>query len=66
MWRFIRPTINGQHLIARGLRRGPIYRTLLDRLRDAWLDGQIANPDQEHAALEKWIAEVESSDEERD
>lgn len=65
-WRFIRPTINGQYLIARGLRRGPIYRTLLGRLRDAWLDGRIATTDQEQAVLEGWIAEAESStDEER-
>jgi hypothetical protein len=41
-----------------GLKSGPLMGQLLARLRDAWLDGMIANPAQERETLQKWIAEA--------
>ncbi len=55
-WRHISPTIDGHDLYARGLSPGPVYRRILESLRDAWLDGEISTPDEEEALLEELIA----------
>jgi tRNA nucleotidyltransferase (CCA-adding enzyme) len=57
-WRYVRATLNGHDLRAMGLKSGPLMGQLLARLRDAWLDGMIANPAQERETLQKWIAEA--------
>jgi len=44
-------------LRARGLPPGPIYRTILKTLRDAWLDGRVKSPQEEQALLETLIAQ---------
>ena len=41
-WRDRRPTISGDDLKAMGVVPGPLYRRLLDRLRAAWIDGEVA------------------------
>jgi tRNA nucleotidyltransferase (CCA-adding enzyme) len=51
-WRKIIPTIDGHYLKERGIPPGPIYRTILERLRAAWLDGEIHSPDEENQLLE--------------
>lgn len=56
-WQFVKPTLTGHDLTAMGLPRGPLFGKLLHRLRDARLDGEITNPEQERAAVERWLAE---------
>jgi tRNA nucleotidyltransferase (CCA-adding enzyme) len=43
------PGVDGHFLRALGLPPGPIYGEILTRLRDAWLDGQITDPEQERS-----------------
>jgi tRNA nucleotidyltransferase (CCA-adding enzyme) len=54
-WRKIHPQITGHDLLARGLSRGPEFRWILDGLRAAWLDGEVTNPEEETALLEKLL-----------
>jgi tRNA nucleotidyltransferase (CCA-adding enzyme) len=51
-WRHVRPSTDGHRLRALGLPPGPRYRALLDRLRAARLDGEIATDDDEAALLQ--------------
>ncbi|MEJ2599633.1 MAG: CBS domain-containing protein [Anaerolineales bacterium] len=57
-WRKVTPTIDGHDLQQRGLPPGPIYRTILERLRAAWLDGEVNNADEENQLLELLLREV--------
>jgi tRNA nucleotidyltransferase (CCA-adding enzyme) len=51
------PLIDGNYLKAEfGLPPGPIYRIILDSLRDARLDGQVTNLDEERALVEGILA----------
>ncbi|WP_119071750.1 CBS domain-containing protein [Aggregatilinea lenta] len=51
-WQFVRPTVDGRAVGAlTGLKPGPAYGTLLRRLRQAWLDGEIGSPEAERALL---------------
>lgn len=54
-WRKIEPTIDGHYLKAIGIPPGPIYRVLLEKLRDAWLDGKIKTAEEEKACLESFL-----------
>jgi tRNA nucleotidyltransferase (CCA-adding enzyme) len=56
--RAITPTVDGRTLRARGLRPGPVYRTILGALRAAWLDGEIRSEAEEQALLEHLLANV--------
>ena len=40
------PLLTGNDLLAPGLPPGPMYKTLLQRVRDAQLDGEIATRDE--------------------
>jgi len=55
-WQKITSTTSGHDLRRRGLPPGPIYRRILDDLRNAWLDGKITTEAEEIALLEKLIA----------
>jgi tRNA nucleotidyltransferase (CCA-adding enzyme) len=57
-WQKITPTIDGNTLKARSVPPGPIYRTILERLRAAWLDGEINNPEEENQLLELLLRDV--------
>jgi tRNA nucleotidyltransferase (CCA-adding enzyme) len=57
-WRAIKPKTTGHDLKKRGLSPGPEYKTLLRKLRAAWLDGEIMTPEQEAALLDKLIKSV--------
>ncbi len=48
----MRPITTGNYLRERGIRPGPIYREVLDSLRDAWIDGNLTSEKQEKALLE--------------
>ncbi len=53
--RAIKPALTGNRLIELGLTRGPAFRTLLDAVRDARLDGDVATAaDEEALALRIW------------
>lgn len=56
-WQHMRPTITGHDLRARGLPPGPAYRTILNGLRRAWLDGEITTPAEEAALLEALLSQ---------
>lgn len=58
-WRWRRPTITGDELIARGLAPGPRYRQILNRLRFAWIDRAIHSAEDEAALLQR-ILEAEN------
>ncbi len=55
-WRHVHPTVSGHTLQARGLTPGPSFRKILRRLRDAWLDGDVKNEQEEQTLLEKLLA----------
>jgi tRNA nucleotidyltransferase (CCA-adding enzyme) len=55
-WTQIKPLTNGHDLKARGLTPGPRYKVILDRLRAAWLDGDVHSAGEEQALLDSLIA----------
>jgi tRNA nucleotidyltransferase (CCA-adding enzyme) len=54
-WRHVRPNNSGKSLQALGLPPSPLYRTILKALRDAWLDGNIQNAEEEETLLGKLL-----------
>lgn len=58
-WQAIEPGLDGNDLKSRGIPPGPVYRKILDSLRDAWLDGKVTNSSEESAHLEKILQELE-------
>lgn len=50
-WRWRRPTISGDELIAMDLEPGPLFRQILERLRFAWIDCEICSAEDEAALL---------------
>jgi len=51
-WRFVRPTVSGHDIHElTALPPGPLYGALLQRLRQAWLDGEAHNEAEERALL---------------
>jgi tRNA nucleotidyltransferase (CCA-adding enzyme) len=55
-WKYTVPAATGHELMRRGLPRGPEYRTILTRLRAAWLDGEISSIEEENALLEEILS----------
>ncbi len=51
-WRHVQPKTTGETLKARGVPPGPSYKKILNRLRAAWLDGEVKSAAQETALLE--------------
>ncbi len=56
-WRHVKPLTTGDNLVRRGLPPGPGYKTILGRLREARLDGEIKTDEEETSLLEKLIRE---------
>ena len=50
-WRHVKPTLNGNDLRALGLKPGPQFRTILDQLRAARIDGNVHTRNDERAFL---------------
>jgi len=46
-WRHVKPKTNGHVLKKRGLLPGPRYKQILQRLREAWLDGEVKTVSEE-------------------
>jgi tRNA nucleotidyltransferase (CCA-adding enzyme) len=58
-WKKVLPITTGHDLRERGLRPGPLYRSILGSLRDAWLDGKIASAEEETELLERLLERAE-------
>jgi tRNA nucleotidyltransferase (CCA-adding enzyme) len=52
-WRHVKPRTTGHDLKKRGLTPGPAYKSILRRLREAWLDGEVKTVNEEMALREK-------------
>ena len=52
-WRHIQPKTTGHDLKKLGLEPGPRYQTILRKLRNSWLDGEVKNTKEEKVLLEK-------------
>ena len=55
-WRDQRPTINGHDLKTMGITPGPQYKRVLERLRFAWIDGDLRSVEEEQALLHQLLA----------
>ena len=51
-WRHVKPVTTGYDLMALGLTPGPQFKTILDQLRTAYLDGKITTQKQEKRLLQ--------------
>jgi tRNA nucleotidyltransferase (CCA-adding enzyme) len=56
-WRQIQPYTDGNSLQRMGLAPGPAYSRILDRLRDAWLDGEVKSRREENKFLKSLLEE---------
>ncbi len=56
------PLITGDDLIAMGLKPGPRFKVLLDRAREAQLDGLISTPEQAQELVRQRLGENEGGD----
>ena len=52
-WRHVKPKTNGHDLLKRGLPVGPRYQQILQRLQEAWLDGEVKTESEELKLLDK-------------
>lgn len=57
-WRNTRPRTDGNDLIRLGLQPGPRFREILERLRDAWIDGVIESEDEERELLHELLKDT--------
>ncbi len=57
--RFVEPEIDGEYLKAMGLKPGPLFGRILSALRDARLDGEVTNLEEERAFVEKMLTKSE-------
>jgi len=58
-WRLVETELSGDDLKAMGLKPGPIFRRLLEALRDARLDGKVSTREEEMVFLKKLLAAEE-------
>lgn len=56
-YRYVKPALSGHDLQSLGLVPGPGFGTVLDRLRDARLDGKVTNLAEERALAQQLIRE---------
>ncbi|RMF52597.1 MAG: CCA tRNA nucleotidyltransferase [Chloroflexota bacterium] len=59
--RHIKPSVDGNFLRELGLKPGPLFGKLLNRLRDAVLDGAAPTAEAQHALLKSWIEELQKN-----
>lgn len=58
-WRHVQPRADGETLRKLGVKPGPVYKTVLSRLRSAWLDGKVSSAKQETALLNRLLDELD-------
>ncbi len=58
--RFVEPEIDGEYLKAMGLRPSPLFGRILSTLRDARLDGEVSNLEEEKSFVEELLARGEA------
>ncbi|MEM7333582.1 MAG: hypothetical protein AAF490_15945 [Chloroflexota bacterium] len=56
-WQHISPTVNGDVLIAKGLKPSAQFKKILDLIDAAWLDGEIVDTASENAYLDQIITQ---------
>jgi tRNA nucleotidyltransferase (CCA-adding enzyme) len=54
-WMRVRPSLTGDDLIQLGVTPGPAYRTILQKIRAAWLDGEITSESEERQLLKDLV-----------
>jgi tRNA nucleotidyltransferase (CCA-adding enzyme) len=54
-WRYVHPKTDGHALRELGVPQGPRYKQMLDRLRAAWLDGEVKDAAGEQQLLESLL-----------
>jgi tRNA nucleotidyltransferase (CCA-adding enzyme) len=57
-WRDIQPGIDGRYLTKIGLPPGPLYKSILEKLKGGWLDGKIHNSSDELTFINEIIKTV--------
>jgi tRNA nucleotidyltransferase (CCA-adding enzyme) len=62
-WRHVAPLADGETLRSRGLRPGPVYRSVLQALKAAWLDGKVRNAQEEDVLLSRLLKDVKDNPE---
>jgi tRNA nucleotidyltransferase (CCA-adding enzyme) len=55
--RFVEPEIDGRYLKTIGLRPGPRFGSILSTLRDARLDGEVTNLEEEERLVEQLLTQ---------
>ena len=55
-YRDVKPALTGKALQALGLKPGPEYRTILERLTEARLNGEVQSEAEEQALVKEFIA----------
>jgi tRNA nucleotidyltransferase (CCA-adding enzyme) len=58
-WKNMKPNTTGDDLRKRGLKPGPTYQNILQRLRKAWLDGEIITTEEEMILLGEILGELQ-------
>jgi tRNA nucleotidyltransferase (CCA-adding enzyme) len=58
VWRHIQPLTTGEDLNRLGLVPGPIFKTILEKLRAARLDGQVDDDESEKVLLSSLLENV--------
>lgn len=61
VWRYIHPTMDGNHLRGMNLPVGPVYSQILRRLRHAWLDGEITTSTEETVLLNSLVIDSQTT-----
>lgn len=59
-WQNLAPLTSGDDLRKRGIAPGPLYKTILDQLRAAWLDSEINSASEELALLDRILSELKA------
>lgn len=60
-YRDVKPVLTGRALQACGLKPGPLYRTILDRLTEARLNGEVHSEAEERALVKEFIERPRSA-----
>jgi tRNA nucleotidyltransferase (CCA-adding enzyme) len=56
-WQHVKAITTGDDLKQLGLEPGPKYKEILDRLRAAWLDGEVTTREEEYKLRDYLIAD---------